>query len=316
MDRTKLPPLDPLRGFDAAARHLSFTRAAAELHLTQSAVSRQIQALESQLGVRLFRRETRRLALTPEGEVLARAVAESLDRLAEVCAGLRAAQRRPRVNVSAAFGIASLWLVPRLAAFQEREPDVDVRLSADNRMVDLEREDIDLALRYVAPEAAPPGAVLLFEEEVFPVAAPRLAAKLPVPLRAEDLARVTLLAYEDDGRAPWLSWDPWLTGLGLAHARPKAVLQFNQYDQLIRAAEDGRGIALGRGPLVEKLIAARRLKPLGGTPRRIASRAYFLVRPQRAPRPEVERFAEWLLSEARKTQQGAARPARAASRRG
>jgi len=305
MDRSKLPPLDPLRGFDAAARHLSFTKAAAELHLTQSAVSRQIQALEDRLGVRLFRRETRRLVLTPEGEVLARAVAESLDRLAEVCAGLRAAQRRPRVNVSAAVGIASLWLVPRLAAFQEREPDVDVRLSADNRMVDLEREDIDIALRYIAPAAAPPGAELLFEEEVFPVAAPRLAAKLPGPLRAEDLAKHTLLAYEDDGKAPWLSWAPWLTGLGLAHARPKAVLQFNHYDQLIRAAEDGRGIALGRGPLVARLIAEKKLKPLRGPRQRIPTRAYFLLRARKSGRPEVDRFADWLLAEARKTEREA-----------
>lgn len=310
MDRNRLPgrrlpALDPLKGFDAAARHLSFTKAAAALCLTQSAISRQIQTLEEQLGVRLFRREARRLSLTPEGEVLHRTVAEALDRLADVCAGLKAAQRRPRVNISAAVGIASLWLVPRLAAFQEREPDVDVRLSADNRMVDLEREDIDLALRYIAPEAAPPGAVLLFEEEVFPVAAPRLAAKLPAVLQAEDLAKLTLLAFDNGQKAPWFSWEPWLVGLGLAHARPKAVLQFNQYDQLIRAAEDGRGIALGRGPLVAKLIAAKKLRPLRGPRRRIAARAYYLLRTRRAERPEVERFAEWLLAEAKATEREA-----------
>jgi DNA-binding transcriptional LysR family regulator len=309
MNRDRLPSLDPLKGFESAARHLSFTRAAAELFLTQSAISRQIQTLEEQLGVKLFRREARRLSLTPEGEVLQRAVSETLDRLAKVCAGLKATQRRPRVNVSAAVGIASLWLVPRLAAFQEMEPDVDVRLSADNRMVDLEREDIDLALRYIHPDAAPPGACLLFEEVVFPVAAPKLAARLPAVLRAEDLAKLTLLAYDDGRKAPWLTWEPWLIGLGLAQARPKAVLEFNQYDQLIRAAEDGRGIALGRGPLVEKLIAAKKLKPLGGPRRRIAARAYFLVRARRTLRPEVERFAEWLLTEARKTGQGAGKQA-------
>jgi DNA-binding transcriptional LysR family regulator len=305
MNKRSLPALDPLKGFDAAARHLSFTKAAEELFLTQSAISRQIQTLEAQLGVKLFRREARRLSLTPEGEVLQHAVAETLGRLAEVCAGLKAAQRRPRVNVSAAVGIASLWLVPRLAAFQEMEPDVDVRLSADNRMVDLEREDIDLALRYIAPEAAPPGAALLFEEEVFPVAAPKLAAKLPAVLRTEDLAKLTLLAFDNGHKAPWFSWDPWLVGLGLAHARPKAVLQFNQYDQLIRAAEDGRGIALGRGPLVAQLITAKKLRPLGGPRQRIAARAYFLVRAQRAARPEAERFAAWLLAEAKKTKREA-----------
>ncbi|MDK9723695.1 MAG: LysR substrate-binding domain-containing protein [Sterolibacteriaceae bacterium MAG5] len=301
----KLPSLDPLKGFDAAARHLSFTRAAAELFLTQSAVSRQIQTLEEQLGVALFRREVRRLSLTPEGEMLHRAVAEMLARLADVCAGLKAVQGKPRVTVSSSVGIAALWLVPRLASFQEIEPGVDVRLSADNRMVDLEREDFDLALRYVSPEAAPSGAVLLFDEVVFPVASPALAATLPAALGPEDIGRLTLLAFENGARTPWFAWEPWLQGHGLAQAKPKAVLQFNQYDQMIRAAEDGRGIALGRGPLVAQSIAAGRLQPLTEERQRVAARAYFLVRAPRTLRPEVERFADWLVAEARATERGA-----------
>jgi DNA-binding transcriptional LysR family regulator len=297
----KLPSLDALKGLDAAARHLSFTRAAAEMHLTQSAVSRQIQTLEEQLGVTLFRREPRRLALTPEGVVLHRAVAEVLERLADVCAGLRAARRRPRVTVSAAVGVAALWLVPRLATFQQIEPDVDVLISADNRVVDLEREGIDLALRYGAPDAAPAGAVLLFEEVVFPVAAPAVAAGLGSPLRAEDIANATFLTFDDGRNSPWQSWDPWLLGLKLAHVRPRAVLQFNQYDQMIRAAEDGRGIALGRGPLVTQSLAAGRLVALTEARQRVAARAYFLVRGPGVVRPEVERFAAWLQAEARQT---------------
>jgi DNA-binding transcriptional LysR family regulator len=303
MDGTRaLPSLDPLKGFEAAARHLSFTRAAAELFLTQSAISRQIQTLEDQLGVKLFRRETRRLALTPEGEVLHRATAEMLARLADVCAGLKAAQRRPRVTVSAAVGMASLWLVPRLAAFQEAEPDLDVLISADNRMVDLEREDIDLALRYISPEVAPPDSTLLFNEVVFPVASPALAATLPAALTAEDLSKLTLLAFESGNQTPWLSWEPWLIGLGLAHATPKAVLRFNQYDQMIRAAEDGRGLALARGPLVAQAIAAGRLQALNDARQRVAARAYFLVRTPRGLSPQGERFAAWLIDEAKKTE--------------
>lgn len=297
-----LPSLEPLKGFDAAARHLSFTKAAAELFLTQSAISRQIQTLEEQLGVKLFRRETRRLALTPEGELLHQAAAQMLARFAEVCLALKAARRRPRVTVSAAVGIAALWLVPRLAAFQELEPDVDVRLSADNRMVDLEREDIDLALRYIAPESAPADAALLFDEVVFPVASPGLAATLPAVLDAEALGKLTLLAYESGNRTPWLDWEPWLQGIGLGHARPKAMLHFNQYDQTIRAAEDGRGLALGRGPLVAQLIAEGRLRPINDARRKIAARAYFLVRAHQPLRPEVERFAAWLQAEARQTE--------------
>lgn len=303
-DLRSLPSLDPLKGFEAAARHGSFTKAAAELFLTQSAISRQIATLEEQLGVRLFRREVRRLTLTPEGEVLQRAVGETLGRLAEVCAGLKAARRRPRVTVSAAVSIASLWLVPRLAAFQELEPDLDVLISADNRLVDLEREGIDLALRYVAPDAAP-GAVPLFDEVVFPVASPRLAAMLPAVLRPEDLAQVTLLAFESGNRTPWFEWEPWLQGLGFGHAAPKAVLRFNQYDQLIRAAEDGRGLALGRGPLVAHSIAEGRLQALGDARHRV-ERTYFLVRGPAAVRPEVDRFAAWLVAEAKQTARSAA----------
>ena len=303
---SKLPTLDPLKGFEAAARHLSFTKAAAELFLTQSAISRQVQTLEEQLEVKLFRREVRRLALTQEGEVLARAAGEMLTRLADVCAGLKAARRRPRVTVSAAIGVAALWLVPRLAAFQETEPDLDVLISADNRMVDLEREDIDLALRYISPETAPAAATLLFDEVVFPVASPAMAAALPAALGPADLEKLTLLAFESGNNTPWLSWEPWLAGLGLAQAKPKAVLQFNQYDQMIRAAEDGRGIALGRGPLVAPAIAAGRLQPLTDARQRIAARAYFLVKGPRAERPEVGRFAAWLVAEAQQTEQTAA----------
>lgn len=302
----KLPSLDPLKGFEAAARHLSFTRAAAELFLTQSAISRQIQTLEDQLGVKLFRREARRIVLTPEGGVLHRAVAEMLVRLADVCAGLRVAQRRPRVTITAAVGLASLWLVPRLAVFQELEPDLDVLISADNRIVDLEREGIDLALRYDDPETVPAEAMHLFGEVVFPVAAPAVARQLSSPLSAEDMANATLLNFEDDSRAVWQSWEPWLHGFNLAHVRPKAILQFNQYDQLIRAAEDGRGIALGRGPLVMHSIAAGRLVALTEARERIAARAYYLVRGPGGGRPEVGRFAAWLLAEAQKTKDEAA----------
>ena len=297
----KLPTLDALKGFEAAARHLSFTKAAAELFLTQSAISRQIQTLEDQLGVSLFRREVRRLTLTPEGEMFYRVTAEALQRLGDVCAGIRAVQRRPRVTVSAAVSIAALWLVPRLAAFQQVEPNLDVMISADNRVVDLDREGIDLALRYMSPDSAPQEAVPLFNEIVFPVASPAVASSLPTVLRPENLAGLTLLDFESGNTMPWLDWEPWLMALGLEHAKPKAVLQFNQYDQVIRAAEDGRGIALGRGPLVAQLVADGKLQPLTDTRRHIAAYAYFLIRSPQSDRPEVDRFAAWLMAEAKRT---------------
>jgi LysR family transcriptional regulator, glycine cleavage system transcriptional activator len=294
----RLPSLDSLKGFDAAARHLSFTRAASELSLTQSAISRQVQTLEEQLGVRLFARGARKLTLTPEGERLHRAAAKALDELAEVCAGLRAGQRRARVTVSAAISIAALWLVPRLGSFQERHPDVDVRLSADNRTVDLAREEVDVGLRYGPPELMPPGAVLLFDEVVFPVAAPAIAAAFPRSPQPADLAAITLLAYTGEP-VPGLDWAPWLVSLRLEKARPKALIQFNQYDQMIRAAADGQGIALGRGPLVRRLIDEGRLAPLMEARERIASRGYYLLRAADETRPEVEAFIVWLIDEAK-----------------
>lgn len=303
--RRRLPSLDPLKGFEAAARHLSFTRAASELCLTQSAISRQIQTLEEQLGVRLFHRATRQLTLTAEGEALRRVVVEILDKLAETCGELRVAQRRARVTITAAVSIAALWLVPRLAGFQAQQPELDVLISADNRFVNLEREGIDLALRYDDPATVAADCIQLFEEEVFPVAAPSVAARLSSPLAAADLAGATLLVFADSGRVPWLSWEPWLAANRLAEVQPKAILQFNQYDQLIRAAEDGQGIALGRGPLIRQSLASGRLLALSEERQPMAARAYYLVRGPGSYRPEVEQFLAWLLAEARHTKAGA-----------
>lgn len=294
----RLPSLDALKGFDAAARYLSFTKAATELSLTQSAISRQVQTLEEQLGVRLFVRGVRKLTLTPEGERLHRAAAQALGELGEVCASLRVGQRRPRVTVSAAISIAALWLVPRLGSFQERHPDVDVRLSADNRPVDLAREEVDVALRYGPPELMPPEALLLFDEVVFPVAAPGIAAAFPREPKPVDLAAVSLLTYASSEPMYGLDWSPWLVSLGLEKARPKALIQFNQYDQMIRAAADGQGIALGRGPLVRRLIDKGRLAPLMEARERIASRGYYLLRFSGERRPEVDAFIAWLIDEA------------------
>lgn len=293
----RLPSLDALKGFDAAARHLSFTRAAAELALTQSAISRQIQTLEEQLGLRLFHRGVRRLTLTPEGERLHRVAARALADLAAVCAELRQARRRPRVTVSAAISVAALWLVPRLGGFQERHPEVDVHLSADNRMVDLGREEVDVVLRYGPPELMPPEALPLFDEVVFPVAAPAVARDFPAAPTAADLATMTLLAYVGEA-TPGLDWSPWLASLGLEKARPKAMIQFNQYDQMIRAAAEGQGLALGRGPLVRQLIDAGRLAPLMEARERVASRGYYLLRGRGEARAEVEAFVAWVLAEA------------------
>ena len=172
MRRYDLPPLDLLEAFEAAARHLSFTRAGDELALTQSAVSRQIAALEERLGVALFQRLHRALRLTEAGLRLQRATADVLQRLHAVTDELRQAQRQKTVVVTTTPGFAGLWLIPRLAAFLALRPDVDVRVSASYSLVQLEREGVDLAIRYCTAENAGPQAVKLFGESVTPVCSP------------------------------------------------------------------------------------------------------------------------------------------------
>lgn len=286
-------PLEPLRGFVVAARHLSFTRAAEELFLTQSAISRQVQSLEAALGVPLFVRGVRSLALTDAGARLANAGERWLNEYATLAASMRKQGPQP-VTVTASIGMASLWLVPRLSRFQQLHPDIDVRVAASNRLLDLPRENIDLAIRYCADRAAPAGAERLFGETVMPVASPALAAR---PLDCDTLPETTLLEY-DNAHFPWLRWNDWLAAMGLDNVRPRGMLVFNQYDQLIQAAVAGQGIAIGRERLVRQLLSEGRLQVIGATRREMADRGNWLVLASPTPRPEVRRFAEWLRTEA------------------
>src|SRR5665647_336136 len=167
--RRNLPSLDLLRGFEAAARNLSFTNAAAELFVTQSAVSRQVKAVEDHLGVALFVRRHRALLLTEAGHDLYRATAQALRQLADAATRIRERGAGRTLTVTTTNGFASLWLIPRLADFRSRRPDIDIRISANTRMLDLEREGIELAVRYCMPKAAPEGALRLFGEMVLPV---------------------------------------------------------------------------------------------------------------------------------------------------
>jgi DNA-binding transcriptional LysR family regulator len=294
----RLPPLDSLKGFVAAARHLSFTRAGEELCLSQSAISRQVQTLEEQLGVALFQRSTRSLRLTAEGERLFRAAGEALDRLGSVVEELSASRRRPRVTISASTGVAALWLVPRLSDFQARYPDIGVRVAADNRNVDLEAEEVDVALRYTTPAAAPAGCPRLFDETMAPVASPTLAAGLPdgPRLSAANLPHLTLLSYEDGRDYPWLRWEGWQAELGGPPSAARGLLQFNHYDQCLYAAQAGQGVALARLPLIADALADGRLQTLLPPRPTPEDRTLYLLRSRYSQRPEVEAFVQWLLA--------------------
>ena len=287
--------LDLLRGFESAARHGSFTKAAAELFLTQSAVSRQVQSLEAQLGVPLFERRHREIRLTGAGQRLFRAATEALRIVADAAAELRPSEPQHRtITVSCTVGFASLWLVPRLLDFQAQHPEVDIRIAAENRLIDIERERIEVAIRYGPPSLAPAGATRLFGEEVFPVCSPALSARAPLAQPA-DLARHVLLHYDwADGRGVAGSWPFWLEAVGLPRLRGAGSLSFNQYDQMIHAAVEGQGVALGIRALVSRHLAAGRLvAPFEA--RHATPRGYYLiVATSAAGRADVQAFVDWL----------------------
>jgi DNA-binding transcriptional LysR family regulator len=296
----RLPTLDLLKGFDAAARHLSFTRAGEELFLTQSALSRQMQTLEEQLGAPLFERRHRALRLTAAGQVLQLAARTVLDELTHAVAKIRREKSVAPLTISTAIPFAALWLLPRLPRFRERHPEVDVFISADNRILDLDRERIDLAVRYCPESMAPRDAQRLFGERLQPVCSPVLTCDPARPLKQpEDLARHVLLNLDDDrGRFPWLSWAQWFAAIGVPEPRPAGMIRFNQYAFLVQAAIDGQGVALGRSPLVDQLVAQGKLvAPFRR--KHATSRAYFIVRAAHAARrPEAQAFVDWIGAEA------------------
>ncbi len=298
----RLPSLDLLKGFEAAARLLSFTRAGDELHLTQSAVSRQIRELEEQLGTALFERHHRALALTEAGRQLYSAAAQVLATVREVTGRLRGAREQRVLSVTTSSTFASMWLVPRLAGFTRDNPGVDVRVSASTRMEDLDRAGFDAALRYCAPEAAGAGALRLFGERMFPVCNPRILKEAGRELaKPADLAKHVLLHIDDpQGAWPWMAWRTWLEVAGMPNLRPAGNLRFTHYAEVAQAAVAGQGVALGRSPLVrEALRSGKLVAPFGVAGE--SSRAYYLIiRRNSSERPEVRRFAEWVKREAQK----------------
>ncbi len=295
----RLPSLDFLRGFEAAGRRLSFTLAAEELFVTQSALSRQVKALEDALGVPLFERRHRALALTPAGAAFHRSVTEKLREIAAAADAVTAPRREPILTLSTTVSFASLWLIPRLAGFRAKAPGSDVYVSAEDRVVDLASGNVDIAVRYLADATPFPGAVHLFGERLVPVASPALVKSGPPLARPADLARHVLLYYDDRlGIVPWLDWRPWLAAHGAADLKPAGVLRFSLYDQVIQAAVAGQGVALGRLPLITRLLNSRELvAPFGK--RFDAPRGYFAIpAPHAANRPDVRAFIAWLSAEA------------------
>ncbi len=292
-----------LRAFEAVARHLNFRAAAEQLHLTQPAVSRQIKSLEDELGAQLFVRGTRKVELTGAGTALLRVVAPFLEQLDGTVRQLRTRERRAPVTVTTFPSFASLWLLPRLATFQQEHPDIDIRISAADALVELDDPEIDVGLRYCHPDDAPAGSTLMFGEVMTPVASPTLLARqrLRTP---SDLAHHTLLE-EDDHRpsAGYLTWHHWLREKAPPRLAPSAWVYLNFTYQQIQAALAGQGVALARLALVgEALQRGDLVEPFGEAGRISSPFAYWLVRwPARRERAPLAAFERWLLQAAERT---------------
>jgi DNA-binding transcriptional LysR family regulator len=305
--RTRPISVGHLRALEAVARHLNFRAAAEDLALTQSAVSRQVQALEDEVGVPLFLRHTRAVELTSAGNQLLRAAVPSLERIDSAVRQIRQSAGRKSVAISTWASFASMWLIPRLEAFQTEYPDIDIRIDATDNPVDLETSDVDLAIRYTRPGNVGNDAVRLFGEQLTPVASPWLLKSGP-PLRSpKDLANYALLEASDSHRTQnleWLTWRRWLEDNRQPKLAPKRWMHFNYAHQIVQAALTGQGIALARMPLVADSLASGDLVEVLPNARIDTPMVYWLlVGPRSGVRPEIQAFCQWLTVQAELTRQ-------------
>lgn len=288
----KLPPLNSLPSFEAAARHLSFSRAAEELNVTHGAISRAIKHLEEQLDVLLFERATRSVRLTAVGEPYARAVRDTLEQLAAATAVATARHSGSTLTVSTSDGFAGRWLVPRLYRFHRAHADIDVRVSTTGKLTNFLGDGIDIAIRYGG--GSYPGLVseFLSDEEVFPVCSPRLL-KGAHPLRKPQDLRHHALIHDSFP----IDWAAWLASAGVEGVDPRSGLTFDSATFAVESAVQGEGVVLGRTMLVDADLAAGRLvRPFGHALKSVSS--FYVVYPPDAIRQrKVKAFRDWLFSE-------------------
>jgi LysR family transcriptional regulator, glycine cleavage system transcriptional activator len=300
----RLPPLNALRAFEAAARHLSFTRAADELHVTQTAISHQIKGLEERLGVRLFRRLPRGLLLTEEAQRYLPPVRDAFDRIAAATAQLAAGSSSGSLTVSVLPSFAAKWLVPRLGRFRAAHPDLDLRISSSSQLVDFARDDVDVGIRMGRGNYPGLRVDRLFGESVVPVCSPELLSG-PHPLRRPADLRHHVLLHDDDHTG----WQLWLELAGVEGVDARRGPILTDSAMVVQAAADGQGVALARSVLAAGDLAAGRLvRPFEvSLPHDLA---YYLVSPEAtAEQPKIRAFRAWVLAEAKEQAEAAERAA-------
>lgn len=300
LSKYRLPPLDLFRTFEAVARHESFTLAAGELYLTQSAVSRQIKTLEEALGLRLFRRLHRAIEVTPEGQRLVEVVTRGLDEISGCLAALGAAAKAPQITVCASVAFAWFWLMPRLERFGALQPDVDLRVLATDQPVLPGAGDVDVAILFGSGQWEGLEARLLFGERVTPVCSPAYLRDHPLLHRPEDLLDQTLLHLEY-GKPSFggVDWRSWLLRQGVGGQPVRRGLRFNSYPMVLEAAQAGQGVALGWSYVTDPLVADGRLVcPVDRTVE--TQEGYYVCASKETGQvPGIARFLDWISEEAR-----------------
>lgn len=286
----RLPPLGAIRAFEAGARHLNFTNAAAELCVTQAAVSHQVKALEDWLGVRLFERRGHSLRLTDNGKEYLREITEALDRMAAATMKLRRQEDGP-LRITALPSFASCWLVPRLGRFRDLHPEIDLRLTSSGELWNFAQDGFDIGIRSGLGRWPGLKADLIAHERLSPLCTPEIAETLP----ARDPAALLHARLLQD--TPKDMWSRWFDHAGLDRARVPPTLVFNDAALVLQAAADGQGIALGRMVLAEQALKSGRLVRLFDI-ELSNDYSYWLVYPRSAlDQPNVAAFRAWLRSE-------------------
>lgn len=294
-----LPPLNALRAFETAGRHLSFTKAAAELNVTPAAVSHQVKALEELLGVSLFRRLTRALRLTDAGQAAMPMLGQGFDNLAQAVAQMRCHCDSGLLTISVSPSFGAMWLVPRLEQFRSRHPDIEIRIDGTDRLVDLNNDDADTAIRYGSGGYDRVRVDFLFGQVNTPVCSPALLSGEHPLSQPADLRHHTLLHV--DWKDAEASWRMWLLAADVHDIDPARGPRFTHENMAVQAALDGHGVALIGDMLVADHFATGRLvrpfDPSLSTPLNFSF--YLLSAKDKAEQPKVAAFRNWLLEEAR-----------------
>ena len=297
--------LNALRAFEAAARHKSFKRAAAELHVTTAAVSQQVKLLEQDLDAKLLRRVAGEWQLTEAGRAGLADLSQGFSSIAEGLRKIRSLRRRKRLTVSVVPSFAATWLVARLDRFRQLNPDIDLLLDATMGLADLDRGDADMAVRYGAGEFPGLDCVRLFADDIFPVCSPKLQSGEHPLIEPGDLSHHTLLHLEwSTEHGNWPDWAMWLRSAGVTGIDTDRGPRFTQHSMALQVAVEGQGVALGTtSHVVDHIAAGRLVAPFDlSMPTRFA---YWVVSPKsRCKEPAIAAFRDWLIAEAAQTANG------------